>query len=43
LQQTSRHFFDLWSAIEEIAGGWDGDEDEIAKLKKLLAYAKRQK
>lgn len=29
--------------INDVMGSWDGDEDEIAKLRKLLAYARRLK
>ncbi len=32
---------ELWTEIEDIAGSWSGDDDEIMKLKKLLAYVKK--
>ena len=28
---------------QETVGGWDGEDDELPRLKKLLAYAKRLK
>lgn len=33
----------IWSQIEDVVGGWDGDDDELPRLKKLLAYARRLK
>ena len=29
--------------ISDVIGSWDGDDDEIQKLRKLLSYAKRLK
>jgi hypothetical protein len=31
----------LWSELEGIAGEWDGLDDEISKLRKLVAYARK--
>jgi hypothetical protein len=27
--------------LSEVIGKWDGDDDEVAKMRRLLAYAKR--
>ena len=34
---------ELWEEITDHVGSWSGEDDEIARLKKLLAYAKRLK
>jgi hypothetical protein len=31
----------IWSAIEDLAGSWGGEESEISNLRKLLAYARK--
>jgi hypothetical protein len=33
----------LLSELEDLAGSWSGEEYEISRLRKLLAYAKRLK
>jgi DNA-directed RNA polymerase subunit RPC12/RpoP len=33
----------LWSELEDLAGSWSGEDFEIGRLRKLLAYAKRLK
>lgn len=33
----------IWSQIEDVVGTWDGEDDELPRLKKLLAYARRLK
>jgi hypothetical protein len=33
----------IWSQIEDVVGAWDGEDNEISRLKKLLAYARRLK
>jgi len=34
---------ELWSEIEDLAGSWSGEDYEITRLWKLLAYATKLK